>query len=290
MIHLRQFFLCLAAVSIAALAQAQIPPAPSKAPVPNATHLIPPIPTPQSPVDFFRKLLLMSPVERFNSLTNRTPESRALIQAKVREYLQMDPNERELRLRATEIRWYLIPLLSVPPDQRAPRLALIPKELNGLIQSRLNQWDILPPPLQKEFLANNKTLGYFAQAQAVPADPRQQLLAEQFNQILSLKPKEKKQILATLSGVERAQMEKTLQSFDQLPAQQRDQCLHNYAKFAGMSPAEQAEFLKNAESWSKMSPQERQAWRDLVTQVPLWPVVPAHPVLKNPKNGVATNH
>jgi hypothetical protein len=38
-----------------------------------------------------------------------------------------------------------------------------------------------------------------------------------------------------------------------------------------MSDAERAEFLKNAESWAKMSPQERQTWRDLVARIPLWP-------------------
>jgi hypothetical protein len=91
-------------------------------------------------------------------------------------------------------------------------------------------------------------------------------------------------------------MEKTLQSFEQLPPPQRRQCVHNYAKFAGMSATERAEFLKNAESWSKMSPAERQTWRDLVTHVPLWP--PAPPLVmpplppampKIPRASVATN-
>jgi hypothetical protein len=41
-----------------------------------------------------------------------------------------------------------------------------------------------------------------------------------------------------------------------------------------MSPADRAEFLKNAERWAQMSPQERQAWRDVVSNVPLWPPLP----------------
>jgi len=53
----------------------------------------------------------MSPAERNHSLTNRTPEARARILAKVREYQVLGPDERELRLRATELRWYLTPLL-----------------------------------------------------------------------------------------------------------------------------------------------------------------------------------
>jgi hypothetical protein len=99
-------------------------------------------------------------------------------------------------------------------------------------------------------------------------------MTEQFNQFFELTPAEKQQTLGTLSDAERAQMEKTLKTFDQLPPQKRAQCVRNYTKFAGMSAAERAEFLKNAESWSKLSPKERQAWRDLVTRIPEWPPLP----------------
>jgi hypothetical protein len=76
-------------------------------------------------------------------------------------------------------------------------------------------------------------------------------------------------------------MEKTLQSFDKLPPAQRAQCIRAFTQFAGMSPAERAEFLKNAERWSQLPPKERQAWRDLVAQVPLWPPVP-HALIRPP--------
>ena len=68
---------------------------------------------------------------------------------------------------------------------------------------------------------------------------------------------------------ERHQMEKTLQSFDELPCPpQRIECVHAFTKFAGMTFQERTEFLKNAERWSEMSPAERQVWRDLVSQRP----------------------
>ena len=85
---------------------------------PPAMNIFPPgvtnsavVPRMQSPVDFFRQLLAMTPAERVASLTNRPPEARARILAKVREYQALGPDERELRLRATELRWYLTPLL-----------------------------------------------------------------------------------------------------------------------------------------------------------------------------------
>ena len=252
----------------------QLPPVPAS---PEAARMTPPLPQAQSPVTFFRQLLLMSPVERTQTLTNRTPEIRARIMAKVQEYQKLSPEDRELRLKATDLRWYLTPLLRLPPEERAGRVELVPEDLRELVKARLQQWDLLPPSLQQEFLANDHTLHYFARVDGTnqpTATAEQQQLAEQFNQFFELTPQEKTKALNTLSPAERAQMEKTLQAFEQLPPQQRLQCLRNYAKFASLKPEERRDFLKNADSWSKMSPAERQSWRDLVRHVPQWPPLP----------------
>lgn len=258
-----------------------------------------PLPQTRSPVDLFRQLLAVSPDERESFLTNKPPEIRQRILAKVAEYEALDPDERELRLRATELRWYLMPLLRASPTNRAALLAQVPADLRDLVQSRLQQWIILPPPLQQEFLDNEWAIGYFAAVDSTntppsPPDPRQhrwqsnddqarwaalsetqrrQMIA-QFNQFFELTPDEKQETLNTLSDAERAQMQKTLQAFGNLTPDQRDECIRAFAKFSAMSADEKDEFLKNAERWSQMSPKERQAWRDLVTDVPEWPPLP----------------
>jgi hypothetical protein len=251
-------------------------------------------------VFFFRQLLAMTPKERENYLTNRPPEIRDRIMDKVREYLALGPDERELRLNATELRWYLLPLLRESPTNRSARLAQVPDNLRDLVASRLEQWDALTPESRQEFLDNEQTLHYFshvdpanmaapgqppapgnnAQARwnALPEDERQKITA-QFNRFFDLTPDEKRKTLNTLSDAERVQMEKTLQSFDKLPPAQRLQCIHAFTQFAGMSLPERAEFLKNAERWSQLPPKERQAWRDLVAQVPLWPPLPRPPIM-----------
>lgn len=273
----RRSILCLTAVVVAWAAQAQtIQPVPVPARFPAAlTNLIPPLPTVVSPVSYFRQLLMMSPDERDKSLAGRTPTNRSNILAKLREYKRLPPDERELRLRATELRLYLVPLMRLAPADRAWRLAQVPPELLELVKSRLTQWDELPPPQQQEFLANDQTLHFFAQPPAPSStNAEQEKITAQFGQFFVLTPGEQQHLLATLSETERAQMEKTLKTFAQLPGQKRALCIRNYAKFAGMSTEERAEFLKNADSWSKMSPQERQSWRDLVAIVPVWPTLP----------------
>jgi predicted Fe-S protein YdhL (DUF1289 family) len=249
----------------------------------------------KSPVDFFRELLALTPDERDVFLTNRPPEIRVRILAKVAEYEALDPNERELRLRATELRWYLMPLLRESPTNRAAQLALVPADMRELVQNRLDEWTILPPSLRDEFLENERILRYFAHVDLsnspaedsgqAPSDaerahwnalsePERRQVADGFNQFFGLTPDEKQAALNTLSEPERRQMGKTLQAFDKMPAAQRAECVSAFAKFASMTAPEKAEFLKNAERWSAMSPAERQAWRDLVVNVPQWPPLP----------------
>jgi hypothetical protein len=267
----------------------------------------------KSPVDLFRQLLAMTSEERSDFLTNRPPELRDRILAKVGEYEALEPNEREIRLRATELRWYLMPLLRIAPTNRTARLALIPPDVREIVEARLEQWSILPPTLQREFLDNESLLHYFARLDTgsnpvdnfgrepseaekahwngLPEPERRQVMAG-FNQFFSLTDEEKQRTLNTLSETERRQMEKTLNSFDQMPPLLRAECVHAYAKFASMTGAEQAEFLKNAERWSAMSPAERQAWRDLVVNVPQWPPLPIGalpPSVPGVQPGMATN-
>lgn len=286
--------LCLALAL--ATASAQHPPA---AP--------PPIPMPvlKSPVDFFRNLLAQTPAERRQSLSNRPPEVRERILAKLREYESLRPDERELRLRVTELQWYLQPLMSEPPANRAARLQLIPEDLRKLVEDRLARWDLLPAKLQEQLLNDEATARYFTQLQTANDEQRQKILAqisperrakleagldrwrdlspeqrdktlEAFNAFFELTPAEKRKALGTLSEAERRQMEKTLQSFEKLPVAQRAQCIRSFEKFASMSVEDRQAFLKNAEKWKLMSPGERASWRTLVNFAPLQPPMPVH--------------
>ena len=281
----------------------------------SPTNVAPPVVYRKSPVDFFRQLLAMTPEERADVLTNRPPQIRGRILAKVAEYEAMNPNDRALRLRATELRWYLMPLLRMAPTNRAPQLALMPPDIRELVRDRLTEWSILPPTLQEEFLANQHILEYFAHvdtgnspAQAsgpVPSEaerahwnalsePERRQVAAGFNQFFELTDAEKQAALNTLSEAERRQMEKTLQAYEKMPAAQREECVGAFAKFVSLSAMEKADFLRNAERWSAMSPAERQAWRDLVVNVPQWPPLPIGfvlPIPGEPAPGpAATNH
>lgn len=240
----------------------------------------PPKPMLRSPVDSFRTLLVMPSSERRAQLASRPPEIREKLLAKVQEYLQLTPEERELRLKATELRWYLQPLLKSPATNRAEQLQLVPENLRELVAARISLWDRFPPAVQQIMLTNQVGTDYVVTGIRTNTPPLPMLkirerLHERYNQLFDLTAVEKEKVLATLSDAERRQMEKTLAAFAQLTPEQRRNCVRSFSRFASMSPDEQQEFLRNVERWSQMTAAERQSWRELVSNAPKIPPLPA---------------
>lgn len=233
----------------------------------------------RSPVDSFRALLVMPTAERRVQLATRPADVREKLVAKVNEYQGLSPEERELRLKATELRWYLKPLMSSPATNRVMQLAALPEELRELIGERIAQWDRFPPAVQQMMLTNQAGPTYFSSGTATnfPPSPVTKIrsgLQDRYNRLFELTAGEKEKVLATLSAAERRQMEKTLEAFAKLNLVQKRQCVVSFTRFSGLSLTAQQEFLRNAEHWSQMPAAERQAWRELVSTAPKLPPMP----------------
>lgn len=246
----------------------------------------PPLPPLKSPVEAFRALLLMPTAEQQKLLAIRPPDIRDRILVKIQEYRSLTPEERELRLQATELRWYLVPLMSVPATNRAEHLARIPQPTRELAEARLQHWMLLPPPLRQVLLTNQEALSLFfgntTNASSPPTEALRNKMQQTVERFFELTQREKEKTLSNFSEVERQQMEKTLAAFERLTPAQRGRCARSFTKFATMTPEERQEFLKNAERWAQMSPTEREAWRELVSRAPIMPPLPYPPIPPRP--------
>jgi hypothetical protein len=255
----------------------------------------------KSPVALFRELLAMSPDQRREAISIRPPDVQKRILEKLTEYEILPGELRELRLRETELRWCLRPLMDEPRTNREALLARIPAELRAEVEDRLQMWDLLPPELQEQFKDNDLIADYFAQTrfatpeqlaallQTLPSErrdalekgleswkvmsegQREQALAG-FNRFFELTPEQKEKALGLVSDEERSQMEQTLAAYQHLSPAQRALCINSFEKFARMNIVERQQFLKNAERWREMLPEERQKWRELVTVAPIMPI------------------
>lgn len=285
-------------VSVGCVAQPLLAQTPTTSSIPPTAQTVrtndaPPLPPLiKPPVELFRELLVMPSAERLKFLTVYPPLVRNRILEKLAEYQSLKPEECELRLRVTELRWYLLPLLDLPATNRAAQLAFIPPAMRELVEPRLQQWTLLPPPLRQMLLTNEQAVGYLIrvdnpanQAPALTEEQRRRL-SENFSRLIELTPREKEKALRTLSDAERRQMEKTLQAFEKLPQSQRARCIRSFAKFAALSAGDQQEFLKNAEHWSQMSFTERQAWHELVSIAYILPPLPPLPAPRRPPSPV----
>jgi hypothetical protein len=265
-----------------------------------------PPPLPPSPVAFFRQLLELDEAGRARVLEARPEAQRVSIQAKLVEYEALPREERELRLRATELSWYLRPLLEVDPSNRPTLIAQVPAPLRPLVERRLAAWDRLTPRAQKDFLRSDWALQYFlrleisnpgesrsqadrleverrrllerelARWQALSPQQRQRT-AEQFQQFFQLPAAEQAKTLESLPAAEREKVHATLDAFGRLPVARRQATLEAFHRFAGLTVAERVEFLRNANRWREMSPEDRATWRRLVPELP-----PAPPGLFEP--------
>jgi len=253
-----------------------------------------------SPVAYFRKLLAMSPTEMEKELAGKPESQQGFLRSKLFEYKSLPTEERELRLRTTELRWYFLKMVKEPATNRLVSLTSIPVEDRKLVQERVKQWDRLTPDVQKEILENEVAMRYFIQLKSGTAQDQKEVLASMspewrrkvegdlkrwndlpsqqreemlqgFNQFFELSEKEKFKIVHALTGHEREQMEKTIQAFEQLPSEQRQRCMKSLQKFAQMTKGEQVEFFRNAERWSQLTAVEQETFRRMWMELPPMP-------------------
>lgn len=307
--------LCLAVFALTAPPVANAQSDAASSPSDSGNSASPPAP-PRSPVDAFRKLLAMKPAELNAYLTNYPAEKREAIRNKVQEYQMLPPPFAEQRLEVTELRWYLLPLLKDSSTNRAVRLAAIPEPYRDLVARRLDQWDIFPPSLKDEVIEYESTMHYFvgrdcvvrpqmgvedlpeaersdlerklARWQSLPTPQRQQMYGC-FTNFFGMTDEEKDKTLAALTEPERAQTEKVLDPIEKWPRDKQEQYIAAFRKFANMTPEDRQLFMKNAERWQKMAPEERQAYRDLVHKLAQMPPLPPGATLQPPKLPANTN-
>ena len=168
----------------------------------------------------------------------------------------MGPDLREERLQVTEMRWYLLPLMTGPATNRAAQLASDPGRIRQAVENPLagmgqaaggrakgavrqrSQFLISPRSKTSRRAAakNLKTSRPPAarncrqgieQWNSCPRTSAGKYSAR-FNQFFDLTAEEKEKALRTLSGPERRQIEKTLQTYRSLPPDQRAECVRAF--------------------------------------------------------------
>ena len=252
----------------------------------------------RSPLEFFRQLLAMDAAARGAKLAGLSTKSRAALQRKLAEYDALSPGARELRLQATELRYFLRPLLGLERDFRNRAVAALPEKFRSLVAARLVQWDGLPKETRSAILDNEwmllGVLRYGPQFAAtavkegsLPGETaaarerleawsslrpaRQQELLGRFHRFFTLNADEKERVLDQLPEYQRVKVFATIDEIRRLPERERLACMDALRRFNEMSVVERAAFIRNAKLWRGLSSGEKEAWRMVVQQFPPLP-------------------
>lgn len=242
-----------------------------------------------------------------------------MILKSLRVYDVLAADEREVRLRTMELRYYFNFVLRGPATNRAERVKTLPDLYRHPVADRLAYWDKLSPEAQKQLLEYELVLrisgtrtnvaitglsSNMYQWQSLPESRRRQIEVS-FARIFEMTEAERAAAMDAaarqFTPAEREQMEVVMARFRALPRNERDRALGGFQRFTQLSAEEKRQFFRSAELWEKMSPAERQKWRELVAKLPPMPPVPPGfgeppmppmPPLPSPTRApaVATNH
>ena len=133
---------------------------------------LPPVPRVRTPTDRFRELLAANAEQREVLLSRKPPAARALIEAKLREFGALRPDEREIRLRLAQFQDSLRTLLPLSPSERGPVMASVPEEDLPWIEERLVAWDQLPESERRDVLESERRLSWFVRQAGAEPDRR----------------------------------------------------------------------------------------------------------------------
>lgn len=254
----------------------------------------------RSPMENFRRLLALTPEARELDLADKSEGFRSMLLGKLKEYDALTPEQQELRIQSTELRFDMMYLLGASPERRAEKLERMSEDRRKLVLDRLEQWDKLPAELQEEVKEHQSTLHYVTRVDAAPdaakedvfagmslehrervkariaevnAKPKEQRarMIDNFHKLFDLSDKEQESILQKLNQSERAKVEQKLAEFEKLSPDERKRCMDSARRFNNLSADDQARFMATAERWEKMSEEERNTWRNLIKQMPPLP-------------------
>jgi hypothetical protein len=242
------------------------------------TNNLPPLPP--SPVVEFRTWLRLPPEGRKAMLLGRPEESRKILEEKLREYEALSPKERERRLCAVELHWYLQQLVAMKKADREDALTQVPDKYRPVVAYRLKQWERVGEEQKKQILVNQIALKYVSSPQPeTPPMPVELEVQNRLRDFFKMSEREQQKALEHFAS-DRNEMIATLKAFQALPEEERNKCIRSFGQFATMSAGEQAEFLRNVERWQAMPNEARATWRELVQTMPPVPpdlIIPPFP-------------
>ena len=259
-----------------------------------------------SPVEKFRHLLNVNPSELESELDTFPKETRSRINAKISEYRELSVEQRHQKLMATELRWYLPPLLNIDQETRDLHLKKLDPGLANVILQRLKTWDSLPDELKSSSLKSGLIIGHLSKAPLqnppLPNTARTEVVtsvtahsapklpstSEDGKSVDKAIPVSQERLQRLQAYFEMSQEAKNatlkdasvmndpifisrLNWLENMPEVLRERVLSHLIRFQDLSNKEKKAFGQSIKTWNRLPKSEKQALRNLVKRTPPFP-------------------
>lgn len=235
-----------------------------------------------SPISKFRTLLEWTPEERTQFVKKQPANVRQILERKILEYESLSDSQREFRLIATELHFYLEPLLIDNRDIDISTVQDIPDHLRKYIDQSVAFWNRIKPAHRDLLLAKKEAVSYLISISSRLYDleklmPKPAPEWDNLYHFLQL-PHKKQLSFMRASGIQPSpEMSNLLKAFQGLEVEEKRNCAHAFVCYLSFPDQLKTRFVDGLAQWSEKKPSERSIWREIAGKYPKIRPVPVPP-------------
>ncbi len=226
-----------------------------------------------SPISHFRQLLELNTQQREAIILRQEPSTRRILERKLEEYASLSEGEKEFRLFATELHFYLEPMIGRDSSIEKIPADRIPDSIIPHLRTAMDFWNQLPVSQRDLLLSKKKAITYlitltYSSARLSAIVPEQSDEWESLNRFLALSLDKQKAFLNSYGLAGNTRIVQVLEKMASLSADQRDRSVHALTCYLSFPPAMKDRFMDGVHTWNSMKPTERTVWRQIADRYP----------------------
>jgi hypothetical protein len=227
-----------------------------------------------SPIEHFRIVLNLSSEDLEKYILRQKPHVQPILRKKIEEYASLSRAEKDFRLRATELHYYLDSLLEHNSTVSLDSLPPLPESLKEEIMRAVHFWNNLSNAQRDLLFTKKATISYLVSLsrENVPPLPvnRPAISPEWANMyhFLQLPYEKQKEFLGSDKLNQAPKMGKVLEAFSKLSVDEKERCANALVCFLSFPRDLQDRVADGLTYWNSLDPSERTVWREIAGRSP----------------------
>lgn len=237
--------------------------------------------TKKSPVAQFRDLLSYSEDQQRAFVIKQAPEIQSILSSKLDEYRNLPSAQREFKLVATELHFYLDPVLKSHENIDRTLFSQAPSHVQHYLNMAVEFWNGLSIPHRDLLLSKKAAVSYlislsYKSGESQSYDPSKSEWDGLYSFLL-MPSDQQKAFLDSVDVNPSGTINKILTAFENLDEEERKRCAHAFVCYLSFPPQLKKQLNDGLHSWAEKPPIERSLWREIAEKYPKITPIPLPP-------------